>query len=875
MGILKKNLNKIKIIIIFTITFNVSYSFSGDYKNYEDAYVEIRARKKTDDFFMVKYDYKNDRVYVGIKSLFYFLELYNVEVDIKTGAVSGEIAGKSFKTDFSKREYFIDNDDLFVGIDDLKKLNIKDPKYNPSELSITLDPLFELPIEEREKSKINRMRFDQFKDEGEVDIDYLSKGKLFTPGLLKLNYYKTDIEKSDDNFDFEYANQLLYGDFYLKQDIRPEKKLDTYRLTYHNLFKKKTLILGNFNMELPGFVDVSSGLRGMYFGDDNTYMTKSDEEGYTKIRGKAKDADIIELYQGQALIDYLRPSEEEFEFKIKDRSSRGEYNLKIYYNDGKIENRKVYIAGDRRLLNEGKVDYTVQMGRTEEEKDDQKYAEVRYGLNDSLTVGLGAYDLESTDGKKYRILKNNLVFKAGQGRDKTITNFTNYYENDTKSDSYELTINHNIDDLNLKFENEKYGKAIKKQEKISDYYRISANKDFNNNLVEVGYTLKNDEESKKEHEYFIDIENRKFYQTTFGIEIKKIDNDEGSFMVYSPEISYYGVKNVSFILKAEYQAENFMSNIESDYSLRAYTKKLKMPKTDLFYDVSLSANYSDEDKFFASLDFTIYFDNHVSVETPIYLDDEGNRSLGVKLEKTLDLSDIRRDVKNVDIDKSWIFGKVYLDSNSNEKYDDGEKLLEKVGISLDGNTIFTNKKGKYFIDGVLPNKIHELSLNRRTIDPMLKSIKDKLSIVTKASEGIKIDIPIAPVSMVSGNIWMGEKINDRKFMRIISMTNISLLKDGKIYKEIDPEYDGLFFFEDVVPGKYVIKFNYLGDQRIKFTESEIPVTVKLESDEEGGYFEGLDTIVEIDESPIEEENQSETIEDKQETKNITDILNNF
>jgi len=101
MGRLNKNLNRIKMIVIFTIIFNVSYSFTGDYKNYEEAYVEIRARRKMDDFFMVKYDYENDRVYVGIKSLFYFLELYNVEVNTKTGLVSGEIAGKNFKTTFS------------------------------------------------------------------------------------------------------------------------------------------------------------------------------------------------------------------------------------------------------------------------------------------------------------------------------------------------------------------------------------------------------------------------------------------------------------------------------------------------------------------------------------------------------------------------------------------------------------------------------------------------------------------------------------------------------------------------------------------------------------------------------------------------------
>ena len=120
MEIFKKYLKKIKILCIFIIIFNISYSFTGDYKNYEDAYVEIKARRKTDDFFMVKYDYENDRVFVGIKSLFYFFEIYGIDVDIKTGMVSGEVDGKNFKVIFSKKDYFVADEDMFVSMESLK-----------------------------------------------------------------------------------------------------------------------------------------------------------------------------------------------------------------------------------------------------------------------------------------------------------------------------------------------------------------------------------------------------------------------------------------------------------------------------------------------------------------------------------------------------------------------------------------------------------------------------------------------------------------------------------------------------------------------------------------------------------------------------------
>lgn len=871
MGILK---NKLKFIIMLIINFNISYSFIGDYKNFEDAYVEISARKKTDDFFLVKYDYENEKVYLGVKSLFYFLEIYTIDVNLSTREIFGSVANKNLRVKFSDENSFIEGDDIFIGIEDLEKLKMKDSKYFPSQLRITMDPLFELPIEEREESKLKRIRLDQSKGEDGVEIDYLSKGKIFTPGLLKLNYYQRNIKESDNIFDLEYANQLLYGDFYMRQKVNPEKELDLYRLTYHNVFKKKILVLGDFNIDLPGFVDVSNNVKGLYIGEDNTYITKQDKEGYVKIIGKAKDVDIIELYQGQVLIEYLKPNKEDFEFKIKDRGSRGEYNLKIYYNNGKIENRKIYLAGDRRILNEGKVDYTAQFGISKEKKYSQKYGNVRYGLKDWITLGLGVYDLKSSsEGKEYQLLKNNVIFKSGIGKNKTVTSFTNYYDDITKSNSYSLEIIQNLGDINLNFQKEKYGKKLKRRDRLSDYYRLSVNKNYKNNLIEAGYSSKKNDFYGKEDEYFLSLENRSFYQTAFGIEIKRKRTSQGDFTIYSPEVSYYGVKNLNFILRADIESRDKTGEIFSNYRLKAYSKKLRLAKSDLYYDIGLSANYSSGKDFLVSLEFNMYYEKYFNIETPMYLDSNGY-NISLKAEKVIDLSNIKRVVKNTGLDKAWIFGKVFLDSNGNEKYDVGEKLLKNIGIKLNGETVLSNNKGKYFIDGVMPNTILELSLNGKTIDPMLKSNREKIIIVAKASEGIKIDLPVSPVSMVSGNIWMGDKINDRKFMRIISMTNISLERNGKVYKEIDPEYDGLFFFKDVIPGEYIIKFNYLGDEKIKFVQPEIPVNVKIETDEEGGYFEGFDTIVEIDDSPTEKSNEISE-QNKEETDNIVNILNNF
>ena len=59
-------------------------------ENFEDYYLQINAKNLKDDFFMVKYDSINEKVYVGLNSFFYFLELYTLDINIKKKRVSGD-----------------------------------------------------------------------------------------------------------------------------------------------------------------------------------------------------------------------------------------------------------------------------------------------------------------------------------------------------------------------------------------------------------------------------------------------------------------------------------------------------------------------------------------------------------------------------------------------------------------------------------------------------------------------------------------------------------------------------------------------------------------------------------------------------------------
>ena len=127
--------------------------------------------------------------------------------------------------------------------------------------------------------------------------------------------------------------------------------------------------------------------------------------------------------------------------------------------------------------------------------------------------------------------------------------------------------------------------------------------------------------------------------------------------------------------------------------------------------------------------------------------------------------------------------------------------------------------------------------------------------------------------MVTGNINPGENVSSKELIRILSMTNVILEKNGELYQEIDPEFDGMFFFENVLPGKYEMKFKYLGNDGVKFSQDKLDVNIVLDHEDEGEYFEGYDILVNKYDQEIIKET---TVQDEdEEGYNLDDILNNF
>lgn len=862
---------KKSIIILLLMCFASTFAVEN-YEEFEDSYVQINAKNLKDDFFMVKYNGNTNEVFVGMNTLFYFLELYTLEVNLEKRIVFGELNKKDIKVHFNEDESFVTEDELYVDINSLKKkLFFKNASFDFSSLKLDLEPDFILAYEEREKGRVERLRLDSRKTEENRKLDFEMPRKLITPGLFKIDYTVSDIEESDYNINYEYASQLFYGEFYLSGEIKPDSEISYGNLTYSDIIGNNDLVLGHFSLIAPSFLDIDTKILGVSFDDNETYMTK--DGGITVIRGEARNAETIELYRNSFLVDYINPYSENFEFKIDDGVFNSDYTLKIYYKNGEIEERKVYSLSDSELLKKGKNRISLQGGKSDEEKLSQYIGKFHYGITDDLTLGIGGMDLTSNERKKYKILQNNILYRLGTEKLPLLIDFKNYYEYDKKENSYELSVEQKIYSFDLKFVENSYsdymisGKTDREQ--VKKYNSLSIGKDFNRNFFEIGGEEKEklnsrfDEKEKNIYGIWNSSSLSPFY---FSLGVYK--NIEGSDddITYRPSLSYSTFDGVSMLLEADISKQDDDQKYKQEYSLRINWRKQDMLRDRVSVDIGAEVNYNrDTDEVTYGLNFNVELDDIIYMRVPsrTSVDGDKNRTTttGVEISKIIDLSNPTRKIKrNISLNSSWIYGKVFLDRNGNGIFDEGERVLPDVAVTVNNRRFYSDKDGDYVAEGFYSNEEVILDVDRRTLDPMMKNSKGDLKIKTRKSSGARIDVPIETVSMIMGNIWNTEEFTEREFIRHISLTTILLEKDGKLVKEVDPEFDGMFFIEDVTPGNYTLRFEYLGDDNIGFTNKTIPVNVILQNPEEGEYFEGNDTVIML----VNEDNLDETSDEVEE-----------
>lgn len=831
---------------------------------YEEAYLQLKSKGAVNDFYRVYYDEPKNEIYMGVESYLNFLRMSNLKFDRQKMRITGILDdGRNFNKSVDVPGKIVDNEDVYIPLKDMKNIfEAKNVIWNNNEFSLVFDPGFKTPGEMESESYENRLALEAQKNElNGLDKEEVNS-RYFSPGVFKLNYTNYDLSESENySFSLEYGTQLLKGDFQIGYQVAPESTLDYVTLEYKDFYKDMDLVFGDAVLETEGLYDVETSIRGVSISRDGAFGYIMEDR--VIIEGQAINANLIELYRDGVLQEFIRPRGNNFRFETPSFTGLNNYTLRIYYRDGRVEVRKINLLGDTTVLGKGASDYIFQIGQGVEDKKLQGVARVKYGVTNNLTLGVGASRfegvieeddqvIEETNSEDkdpiYEVLEGQLAYRLPISFLPTIVGGTIFRENNYGENSYRLNILSELWSTNLYFKYEKLGEKAAENREVDSYYDAGISRTFGwltlsaGNLHEKYSKYENSIRNSRNTAY-IDLNIARIPNTNISIYNRYVEDYDGSKeLEVTGRVLYSGFDSFYTILsatqknkKGDYQVAKDRQN---EYAI-SITRNVNNDSIFKNLDITAEARYNDEDKWVFEIDFTYYLDGWVYIETPLNMTKD-KTTIGLEVEKAFYVGNPLKKMNNTTVKDSWIEGEVFIDSNGNGKRDPGEKVMPDVEISAGGETGKTDKNGRYIVGSLSPDTEHKVDINKESIDATLNPTKDNFIYKGKASIGKKIDIPVAPYSMISGNI-VNKNMSNTQFYNTLLGTKVLLKKNEKVVQTATLETDGYYHFIDILPGDYDIELSVVSQRETTKDKNIIPIKVK--GGEEGEFYEGNDFIL--------------------------------
>lgn len=827
----------------------------------EEAFLQLKSKGAINDFYRVYYDSEKDQIYMGIESYLNFTKIKSLKVDRQRMKLVGTVDdGRTFNKSLDVPGKIVEPEDIYIPLNEMTKIfEATEVKWNNNDFSLTFNPGFKTPSELAYESYENRRKLDaENAAMKELELES-SKGRFFSPGVFKLNYSNYDLSNSDDySFSLEYGTQLLKGDFEIGYQVAPESSLDYVLLKYEDFYKDMDLVFGDAILQTEMYYDTESTIRGVSISKDSYFGYQTDDS--IVIEGQAINASLVELYRDNVLQEYIRPRGNNFRFQVPNFNGLNEYSVRIYYRDGSVETRRINILGDTTVLGKGNTDYILQVGQGINDKKLQALGRIKYGVTDNLTLGVGASrfegkddddddmdDVETTDDGKdpvYELIEGQFAYRLPFSFIPTIVGGTIFRENNYGENNYRADLKSDILGTTFYVRYEKLGEQAAENREVEEYYDIGLTRGFDWFSLSVGnlhekYSKYADSIRDSRNTAYVDLNITSIQNTNISIYNQYIEDYDGKkeFEV-TGRVLYTGFESFYAILSAT-QRNKKNDNEESDRVNEYEISLIRNVNSNSIFknlDITADAKYSDDDKWVFGIDFTYYFDGWIYVETPLRIRDD-KTTVGLEVEKAFYLGDPLRKMNNSSVRDSWIEGEVFLDTNGNGKKDRDETVLSEVEIVAGGYKGKTDKNGKYLVGNLTPNTEHKVSVNKETIDATLNPIKDNFTYRGRASIGKNINIPVAPYSIISGNI-LNKNMTNIQFYNTLLGTEVILKKNGQEVMKAQLETDGYYHFMDVLPGEYTVELVIVSQREIIKNKSEIKVNVK--SGEEGDFYEGKD-----------------------------------
>jgi len=558
----------------------------------------------------------------------------------------------------------------------------------------------------------------------------------------------------------------------------------------------------------------------------------------------------VELYRNDALIDFQHVGTDgRYQFiNVPLLYGNNIFRLVFYGPQGQTrEETRQYNIGDE-VLHPGEFRYFASVDQKSQSlfglnedfgvqntKDVRYVSDFQFGLTKWLTGVVGAVSTPLIDGVHNYLTSGLRADMLGSiiGFDGAVT--------DNNQWATKTTLVTAIKDVSLKLEQRFYSDNYTSEENVltgatpTSLSQIDLNTSFPSFLflpyMTMGLNVKNET---------FPTGDQQFITHRFTTSISGIGISNNLTATYSPGLdTYIG----DFALRGNLFGWNIHNVLE--YELQPLEQ---LQKIDLVLQHNITQNVSDRieiQKDLVESSASTYLNSiiwdrqlyKISLETSV--SERGDAQILGRLTFSLAKDPRSNDVRTTSqslASKGGVVAKTYLDTNNNQKLDDGDQLItEPLGYNVGGKKYTANNDAEDLILGVDTYRPVNIEIDQSQIpDPRWVPYKNGYTVITHPGAAPEVDFLLTATSDIDGIVYVnGVGEGGQPFEVPLEGSTVELVNDdGKVIATQRSEFDGFFDFEKVFTGHYVlrIKASELEEKKLAERETqEITVTNKSDS----------------------------------------------
>lgn len=154
-----------------------------------------------------------------------------------------------------------------------------------------------------------------------------------------------------------------------------------------------------------------------------------------------------------------------------------------------------------------------------------------------------------------------------------------------------------------------------------------------------------------------------------------------------------------------------------------------------------------------------------------------------------------------------IKGSVFVDINQNDIQDPGEDTLEDIPILVDNYQTVKSDKNGHFAVSSIPVGTHQISLDLSKVPASYEAAREKTELLIKKGKTDKVYLTVIPVGLLAGQVILDFNENGApdKDEHVLTGIQVNLFKEDKLIRREYTNSKGVFTFDNLRPGTYIIK----------------------------------------------------------------------